>query len=97
MRKYIKIKYVFLVLLMVSENMLLRESLDNIIKDNNEMYLNEKKFKFLEVCKVSLDMVSFEIIDVLLEMEGIYIKKSDSEFIFIYDFVFEIVVFYFGF
>lgn len=96
MRKHTKIKYASLVLLMASENMLSRESLDNITKDNNEMYLNEKKSKFLEACKVSPDMASFEIIDALSEMEGTYTKKSDSEFTFIHDSVFEIVAFHFG-
>lgn len=96
MKKYIREIYVFLVLLMVYESRLFEDILNNIINDKDEINLNEKKCKFLEVCK-SLNMVNFEIIDVLFEMEGIYIKKCGIDFMFVYDFLFEIVVYYFGF
>lgn len=38
----------------------------------------------------------FEFIDVLVEMEGIYIKKFGNMFIFEYDYMLEIIVYYFG-
>lgn len=54
------------------------------------------KFKVLERCEVMLFVDSFKFIYVLKEMEGIYIRKSGIEFIFIYDLLFEIIVYYFG-
>lgn len=81
---------------MVNENKLLKEILDNGKNFNNEFDFNEKKYKFLEVCKVFLMIENFEFLDVLLEMKGIFIKCCGSEFFFVYDFMFEIVVYYFG-
>lgn len=74
-----------------------KDILDSIIyvSDERNVYEN-KKSKILEVCKVRIDIDSFKIIDVLLEMEGIYMRRCGSEFIFVYDFMCEIVVYYFG-
>lgn len=60
------------------------------------MYFDEMKFQVLKRCKVDFNICSFYFIDVLIEMEGIYIEKSQNEFKFIYDFMFEIIVYYFG-
>lgn len=86
---------------MVNKNKLLEKILDNedeeIIDNRKEGDLFEKmKCSILKKCKVFVIIDSFKLIDVLIEMEGIYIKISVSGFIFIYDFLFEIIVYYFG-
>lgn len=80
---------------MVLGSILLENNLDNI--DDVNLKFNKMKCNFFRWCKVELNMESFKIIDVLFEMEEIYIKKWGNEFIFIYNIMFEIIVYYFGF
>lgn len=75
---------------------MLKEILDNIKSDEYLNFLNKFKLNILEVCRVKRRIESFCFVDVLLEMVGMYIKLCESEFIFIYEFLFEIVVYYFG-
>lgn len=54
------------------------------------------KMKILKKCKVFYDIDIFWFMDVLLEMVGMFIKKCGNEFNFIYSFMFEIIVYSFG-
>lgn len=54
------------------------------------------KMKILKKCKVFCDIDIFIFMDVLLEMVGMFIKKCGNEFFFIYSFMFEIIVYSFG-
>lgn len=76
---------------MINENKLLEKDFDN-----EDRYFNEKKCEVFKMCKVSIILNCFEFISVLNEMEGIFIQKCVDKFIFVYDFMFEIVVYYFG-
>lgn len=71
---------------------MLEEDLENKNSDINIFI----KYEVLKKCKVKIIIDIFEFIDVLLEMEGIYIKKCDNSFVFEYDLMFEIIVYYFG-
>lgn len=66
-----------------------------------EIFDNENNVEcegfFLCKCNVSLNIESFKVMNVFLEMEGMYMMKCCcGVFIFIYEFLFEIVVYYFG-
>lgn len=52
----------------------------NLLEDlkSFEKKFEEKKCEFLKVCKVSSLIENFIFVDVLLEMEGIYIVKNDK-------------------
>lgn len=54
------------------------------------------KMKILKKCKVFYDIDIFWFMDVLLIMVGMFIKKCGNEFILIYSFMFEIIVYSFG-
>lgn len=73
---------------------MLEDDLENKNSDIN--IFSEIKYEILKKCKVKNIIDIFEFIDVLIEMEGIYIKKCDNSFIFEYDLMFEIIVYYFG-
>lgn len=93
-----KHQYVSLVLLMANKNKLSEKMLDN---GNNKKTLEDKLFaemkcSILRKCKVSSTTENFQLIDALLEMEGTYTKKSDGEFTFIHDSLFEIIAYDFG-
>lgn len=62
----------------------------------NDEKFNDIKSSVLKRCKVRESIDNFEIIDVLIEMEGIYIRKWCYQFEFVYDFMYEIIVYYFG-
>lgn len=64
--------------------------------DDEYKFMFGKRKEFLCECKLSLYIESFEVIDVFFEMEGIYMMSCCDVFIFIYDILFDIVVFYFG-
>lgn len=74
----------------------MKEIFDNENNVDCEGYFVERKEKFFCKCNVSLYIESFKVINVFLEMEGIYMMKCCDVFIFIYEFLFEIVVYYFG-
>lgn len=93
-----KHQYVSLVLLMANKNKLPEKMLDN---GNNKETLEDKLFaemkcSILRKCKVSSTTENFQLIEALLEMKGTYTKKSDGEFTFIHDSLFEIIAYDFG-
>lgn len=96
-----KYHYVSLVLLMANENRLSENILDNENDETNENQkrnnlFGEIKRNILTRCEVPSTTDSFQLLNALSEMEGTYTKKSDTEFFFIHDSMFEIVVYHFG-
>lgn len=96
-----KYHYVSLVLLMANENRLSENILDNENDGTNENQkrnnlFGEIKRNILRRCEVPSTTGSFQLLNALSEMEGTYTKKSDTEFVFIHDSIFEIVAYHFG-
>uniref|UniRef100_A0A8W8P0Z1 DZIP3-like HEPN domain-containing protein n=1 Tax=Magallana gigas TaxID=29159 RepID=A0A8W8P0Z1_MAGGI len=96
-----KHQYASLVLLMVNGNRLSENILNNETDGTNENQKRhnlfvEMKRNILRKCKVSSTTESFDLIDALLQMEGTYTMKSDNEFTFIHDSMFEIIAYHFG-
>lgn len=95
-----KHQYVALVLLMANENKLSEKIFDN---ESNEQKQTKKGTLFAEMkcnilrkCEVPSTTESFHLINALSEMDGTYTKKSDNEFVFIHDSMFEIIAYHFG-
>lgn len=95
---YNKHHYASLVLLMANGNKLSKKSFDNKIKEtiNETLFAQMKRDILCEECEVSLNTESFQLLKALSEMEGTYTKKSDNEFSFIHDSMFEIIAYHFG-
>lgn len=101
LKKQNKLQYASLVLLMANKNKLSEKILDN---DNNGTKKKKEKNKefgemkqdILKNCKVPSATDSFQLIDALSEMEGTYTRKSDNDFTFIHDSLFEIIAYHFG-
>lgn len=96
MKKFYKLQYASLVLLMAHQNKLSKDILESGNSTYNANIFCEKICKFLKECKVKTHTESFEFIDALSEMEGTYTKRCGGEFTFIHDSMLEIVAYHFG-
>lgn len=92
-------QYASLVLLMSNENKLSEKMFDDANNETRkaieDTLFTEMKRDILVKCKVT-SKDSFKLSDALSEMEGTYTTKSDNEFTFIHDFMFEIIAYHFG-
>lgn len=89
-----KIQYASLVLLMVNQNALLEENLTNESTYKGKFY--EKRICVFRHCKISPTTKGFNIIDALEEMEGTFVRKSGSRFMFLHESLFHITGYHFG-
>lgn len=71
------IYYVLLVLLMVWEGLFLIDLLEDL-KGFEKKDFKKIKCEFFRVCEISKMIENFIFVNVLLEMEGIYIVKNDK-------------------
>lgn len=91
-----KLNYASLVLLMAYRNKLSKEILDEGKTFSGISISMEMKSKLLEACKVSPYTSNFQFIESLSDMEATYTTKSENEYTFIHDSMFEIIAFSFG-
>lgn len=89
-----KIQYASLVLLMVNQNALLEENLNNESTYKGTFY--EKRIHVFRSCKIPHMKEGFCIIEALKEMEGTFVQKCGSRFMFVHESMFHITAYHFG-
>lgn len=89
-----KIHYAALVLLMTNQNTLTKEDFHNFEIDKGKFY--QIKSAVLRNCKISSMTDWFEFYDALNEMEGTFVKKCGSQFMFLNESMFDITAYHFG-
>lgn len=94
MRMKNKIHYAALVLLMTNQNTLTEEDFHNFEIDKGKFY--QIKSAVLRNCKISSMTDWFEFYDALNEMEGTFVKKCGSQFMFLNESMFDITAYHFG-
>lgn len=90
-----KIQYASLVLLMVNQNTLLEENLYTESYYKGNFYI-KKKCTFFTRCEILPMTEGFRIMTALKEMEGTFVQRCGSRFMFLHESIFHITAYHFG-